>query len=201
MRIAFVDGGTYYHHATYHDPAFTSFFCRNLYVCDMANENLDDVDCLYIASRQNEQDLISVRATLDAFLARGGMLVVMGESGLHQWLDGITWRNGVCNFWWWLEENPNSGLYLSAPDHSLFRYLTLQDCTWHHHGGVTPPPGGRSLIEAEEDGCILFDAPLGGGRVLATTLDPCYHHGSYFMPNSTKFIAGLLRWLKAGAPG
>jgi hypothetical protein len=32
--------------------------------------------------------------------------------------------------------------------------------------------------------------------VLATTLDPCYHHGSHFMPATTHFLKGFLAWLK-----
>lgn len=201
MRIAFIDGGTYYHHATWHDPAFTPHFGRNIYIRDLPTADLHDLDCLWIASRHDPRDLILARATLSAFLRAGKMLVVMGETGVEQWLDGVTWRPGVVNFWWWLEKDANSGLRIAAPDHGLFRYLTLADATWHRHGGLTPPPGGMSLIDAQDDGCILFDAMLeNGGRMIVTTLDPCYHHGSYFMPATTRFISGMLAWLKAGAP-
>ncbi len=201
MRIAFVDGGTYYHHATYHDSQFRPFFSRNIYICDLPGDPLKDVDCLYIASRQYAPDLIAARATIIDFLSRGGLLVVMGETGVEQWLDGASWHSGVTNFWWWLTPGADSGLRIADGNHGMFTFLSLADATWHRHGGLTPPAGARSLIEAEDDGCILYDAQLpGGGRTIVTTLDPCYHHGSYFMPATTRFIHGMLLWLKAGAP-
>ena len=201
MRIAFIDGGTYYHHATWHDPAFNPCFVRNIYILDLPTADLSDLDCLWIASRHDPQDLLAVKAQLDAFLRAGKMLVIMGENGVEQWLDGVEWRPGEVNFWWWLDKNADPGLRIAAPEHGLFRYLPLADATWHRHGGLTPPAGGISLIEGCDEGCILFDAELEqGGRVLVTTLDPCYHHGSYFMPATTRFITRMLAWLKAGAP-
>ncbi len=35
-----------------------------------------------------------------------------------------------------------------------------------------------------------------GGKLIVTSLDPFYHHGSFFMPNATKFGFGLLNYLK-----
>lgn len=201
MRIAFIDGGTYYHHATYHDPAFLPCFERNIYICDLPTADLSELDCLWIASRHDPQDLIRAKDVLLGFLQAGKMLVVMGENGAEQWLDNVAWRPGVVNFWWWLEKDGDAGLRIAAPEHGLFNYLTLADATWHRHGGLTPPSGAVSLIDAQDDGCILFDATTeGGGRMLVTTLDPCYHHGSYFMPATTRFITGMLAWLRAGAP-
>lgn len=201
MRIAFIDGGTYYHHATYHDPQFQPLFSRNIYICDLPDADLSDVDCLYIASRQNPADLLIARETITRFLSQGKLVIVMGECGVEQWLDRVRWQSGETNFWWWLEENADPGLRLKAPQHGLFRYISLKDATWHHHGSFVVPPDATSLIDAEGEGSILYETRLpGGGRMLLTTLDPCYHHGSYFMPNTTRFITGLLNWLHAGAP-
>ena len=199
MRIAFVDGGTYYHHATYHDPELRPYFSRNIYVLDLPTADLSDVDCLYIASRQNPADLIAAHDAIAAFLAQGKMVVAWGESHAEQWLDGVQWTPGATNFWWWLEPGADSGLRLKAPQHPLFRHIRLADATWHRHGTLTVPDGAVSLIDAVEGGSVLYDDCRGPGRKIVSTLDPCYHHGSYFMPATTRFLHGFLPWLKNGA--
>ncbi|WP_028303398.1 hypothetical protein [Oceanospirillum maris] len=200
MRIAFVDGGTYYHHATYNDPELKVFFDRNIYVLDLPEADLSDVDCLYIASRQNPADLVVARDVIDAFLASGKMVVALGESHCEQWLSNVDWMPGVTNFWWWLTPGEDSGLRLNEPDHGLFSYITLDDATWHRHGTLSVPPGAKSLINAIEGGSVLYDDSSSSGRRIVSTLDPCYHHGSYFMPATTGFLKGFLPWLKQGAP-
>jgi len=35
-----------------------------------------------------------------------------------------------------------------------------------------------------------------GGQMILTTLDPFYHHGSHFMPATTRFLDGFLPWLR-----
>ncbi|QFR96170.1 hypothetical protein GBW32_27915 [Streptomyces tsukubensis] len=37
------------------------------------------------------------------------------------------------------------------------------------------------------------------GRLIVTTMDPVYHHGSRFMPGATELLYGPLRW--TGADG
>ena len=91
----------------------------------------------------------------------------------------------------------DAGLRLRAPDHSLFRFLTLEDATWHHHGFFAPPAGAQSLIDVEGGGSILYEdrASFPAGRIVATTLDPFAHHGTFFMPAATRFLHGFLPWI------
>lgn len=200
MRIAFVDGGTYYHHATYNDPELKPFFDRNIYVLDLPDADLSEVDCLYIASRQNPADLIAARNRIADFLAEGKTVIALGESHCEQWLKGVEWTPGMTNFWWWLTPGEDSGLRMSTPEHDLFRYISLDDATWHRHGTLIVPEGAVSLIDAVEGGSVLYDdSSSGPGRRIVSTLDPCYHHGSYFMPSTTRFLKGFLPWLKQGA--
>ena len=35
-----------------------------------------------------------------------------------------------------------------------------------------------------------------GTRLIVSTLDPFYHHGSNFMPATTKFLDGFLPWAR-----
>lgn len=196
MRIAFVDGGTYYHHATYHDADLHDFFSKHIYILDLPNTELSDTDVLYIASRHNPQDLINCKSVITNFLDQGKMVIAMGESGSQYWLDSVSLIPGITNFWWWLTPGADSGLRLMQPEHELFHYISLADATWHRHGTLTPPAGAVSLIDAVEGGSVLYDdCTSSAGRLIVTTLDPCYHHGSYFMPATTRFLKGFLRWL------
>lgn len=196
MRIAFVDGGTYYHHTTYHDVELNGFFTKNIYILDLPDTDLTAVDVLYIASRQNPQDLIDNKAIIADFLDQGKMVIALGESGAQHWLNSVSYNPGITNFWWWLTPGADSGLRLVAGEHELFQYISLDDATWHRHGTLNPPPGAVSLIDAAEGGSVLYDDCVSGkGRLIVSTLDPCYHHGSYFMPATGRFLKGFLRWL------
>lgn len=200
MRIAFVDGGTYYHHATYNDPQLRPCFHSNLYAPELPGADLDDIDCLYVASRQNPEDLIAAQDTIAAFLAAGKLVVALGESRADLWLQGVRWRPCETNFWWWLQPGADSGLRLGAADHGLFAHLDLAAATWHRHGELQPPEGAISLVNTVDGGSVLYDDSVTtAGRMIVSTLDPCYHHGSYFMPATTRFLHGFLPWLKAGA--
>jgi hypothetical protein len=43
----------------------------------------------------------------------------------------------------------------------------------------------------------MFDYELpGGGRLLATTIDPHTHHGRRFMPATTRFLTRFYPWLR-----
>lgn len=200
MRIAFVDGGTYYHHAVLNDPEFSGYFTGSIYAPDLVDADLSCYDCLYIASRQNPVDLINSRQTISNFLAAGKLVVALGENHSEQWLDNISWEPCETNFWWWLTPGSDSGLRLGDKGHGLFKYIDLADATWHRHGVLQPPAGAVSIVNVADGGSVLYDDAVSGpGRVIVSTLDPCYHHGSYFMPATTRFLRGFLPWLKAGA--
>jgi hypothetical protein len=53
------------------------------------------------------------------------------------------------------------------------------------------------VIETD-DGALLIDdtSSYAPGRLIAMTLDPCYHHGSHFMPATTTFLNGFLPALR-----
>lgn len=197
-KIAALDGGTYYHHFALTDPAFAPVFDRILPLRTFTAEDLEGVETLFVTCRSNPEILETKAEILQGFLQAGKRLVVMGDTLPGRWLPGITHSPTEVNFWWWLEPNASSGLVVDSPDHPMFQHLSLQDATWHYHDQFTPPPGARSLISCREGGSILYEDTVSWpGTLIVTGLDPCFHHGSYFMPNATKFLAGLLRYLQA----
>ncbi|MFW6215609.1 MAG: hypothetical protein ACOC45_06645 [Alkalispirochaetaceae bacterium] len=136
------------------------------------------------------------KAIIREFLDNGGTLVVMGETGPDRRLEDIDFKRIPTNYWWWLEPGASLGLEIAAPEHSLLRRLGPRDIAWHLHGSFAPPAGAESLINDGEGRSILYiDERTTNGRVVVTSLDPFYHHGSHFMPATTKFLDGFLPWL------
>lgn len=199
--LGVIDAGTYYHHRTLHTPAFLPYFDQVVYVRDLSESTLMACDVFIVSCRTNPQLLIPHRALFEQFLAAGKTLVVMGETRPDLWLSSIQWTPCEVNFWWWKEVNPASGLTLAAPEHPLFKYISLSDATWHQHGTFVPPEGAVSLINKEGAGSILYEDTVStAGRLIVTSLDPMYHHGSYFMPATSRFLTGFLPWLKDSTP-
>ena len=197
-RIAAVDGGTYFHKRTLYDSPYEVYFDDYIYAPDLADTNLEAFDCLFVTSRQDGDLMANAKSNIEAFLNSGKTVIAMGETNAWRWLPNIDWQPTEVNFWWWLDKEAESGLTVKDPEHSLFEYLTLNDATWHQHGYFNAPEKSRSLIEIKNKGSILYDDQSSTpGRIIATTLDPCYHHGSFFMPSTTKFLNAFLPWLKA----
>lgn len=195
-RIAALDSGTYYHHRTLYEPRYRDAFDEIVYARRLGKADLSGLDVLVISCRTDPSLLVPHRDKLAQFLDDGGTLVAMGSTGPHQWLDHVDWTDTPTNFWWW-KEGGSLGLRCVAPDHPLFDHITLDDATWHHHGHFAPPAGARSLIDVGEEGSILYeDTVTTNGRLIVTALDPMYHHGSYFMPATTRFLDGFLPFLK-----
>jgi hypothetical protein len=197
-RLAALDSGTYYHHRTLYEERYRQFFDRIIYARALAEVPLDEVDILLVSCRTDPSLLVPHRAKFAQFLERGGSVVAMGSTGPHLWLPGVTWHDRPTNFWWW-KEGGSLGLRCETPDHPLFERISLQDATWHYHGFFEPPQGARTLISASDGGAILYeDRVTTAGTMLVTSLDPMYHHGSYFMPATTRFLDGFLPYLKGG---
>ena len=197
MKLAALDGGTYYHHHSLYGERFGGFFDRTIYTRELGDTDLLQFDTLIVSCRTDPSVLVPHREKFADFLASGRTLVAMGSTGPHQWLSGIVWEDTPTNFWWW-KVGETLGLQCAAPEHALFRHITLADATWHYHGFFTPPAGAVSLVDVAGAGSILYeDMATTPGRLIVTSLDPMYHHGSHFMPATTRFLDGFLPFLRA----
>lgn len=202
-RIALLDAGTYFHHATFNDPDLRPLFARAIHTPALTAAALDGIEVLYVASWQDARLMASKASIIRAFLDVGGTVAAMGESSPQHWLPGVAWHARPVNFWWWKTPGADSGLRASHLDHGFWQYLSLADATWHQHGYFDLPPGATPLVQLAEGGTVLYeDRVTTPGRMIVTSLDPCYHHGSYFMPATSRFLRGFLPWLAASAgPG
>jgi hypothetical protein len=59
-------------------------------------------------------------------------------------------------------------------------------------------PEGAEILAVNESGkpILYIDEVSTAGRMILTSLDPFYHHGSYFMPAATRFLDGFLAWMR-----
>ncbi|QFS99080.1 hypothetical protein FIV06_16740 [Labrenzia sp. THAF191b] len=194
--LAVLDAGTYYHHRTIYEPRYRDFFDEIIYTRDLPEADLSGVDTLLVSCRTDPSVLRPRREQIADFLASGKTVVAMGSTGHPDWLPNVNWTDTPTNFWWW-KEGGEIGLKLATPDHPLFNRLSLADVTWHYHGYFQVPDGAQSLVDVGDLGSIFYEDTVSTpGRLLITSLDPMYHHGSYFMPATTRFLDGFLPFLK-----
>lgn len=194
--IAALDGGTYYHHRTLYEPRYREYFDDVIYTRDLPDTDFTKFDKIIVSCRTDPSVLIPCTDQFRRYLDQGGTVIAMGSTGQQAWLPNVSWHDTPTNFWWW-KEGGSIGLELAKPDHPLFDYIGLADATWHYHGFYDVPDGATSLIDVEDLGSILYeDTVTTAGRMLVTSLDPMYHHGSHFMPATTRFLDGFLPFLR-----
>lgn len=196
-RIAAVDGGTYFHHHTLCEEPFAGCFDDILYIRDVPFTDLAPYDVVFLPCRLNTHQIVPLADQLTAYMTGGGTLVVMGETFPDRWLPGLSFTPCETNFWWWREGLPGPDPRIAKPDHPLMADLTAKDCIWHLHGHFHASGPQVPLIEDDSGALLIEDAATyAPGRLIATTLDPCYHHGSHFMPATTAFLKRFLPALR-----
>ena len=197
--IAALHPGAFYHIESLEGARYRRFFSRLIRPESLGDDTLADVRTLLVPCRTPPARLLPHRSLLARFLARGGTLVAMGETSPHLWLRGLSFTAMPTNWWWWLTPGADLGVRIIRRDHPLMSGLSDADAAWHIHGWFEPAPGAEPLIVDAEGRALLFvdAANHGAGRLVATTLDPFYHHGSHFMPATTRFLDRFLPNLAA----
>jgi hypothetical protein len=197
MSILAVHAGAAYHCEALEAPRYARFFDRLVRPEELDCVALSDFDVVLVPCRTPASRMTPHRERLAAFLDAGGAVVAMGETDQERWLSGKCFTRCPTNWWWWLEPGGSLGLTIAAPDHHLFQHIAPDDVAWHLHGAFDPPRGVCSLVEDSDGRSILYiDEVTTRGRMIVTSLDPFYHHGSHFMPAATRFLDGFLPWLK-----
>ena len=200
--IAVLDGGTSYHHFTFTDPTLAAGFDHRVALRGLASGDLTGYGTVIVSCRSNPDLLKAAAPALTGVLERGDRLVVMGETDPQDWLPGIAFTPLPTNYWWWLEPGADLGLVQRVTSHPLLEHVDLKAATWHYHGMFDVPTGAQSLIDCAEGGSILYEDRVSWpGTLIATSLDPIYHHGSFFMPAASRFLRGFLDWVRETASG
>jgi len=197
-KIGVLYSGSSHQYRTFTEPKYRQYLAELLYLPTFDEVDLNGFDVLLVPSQLHRELVTQHLPKIHAFLNSGKIVMALGAQH-NPWFSGHNWETRPTNFWWWLEPGAKSGLMVKTPTHDLFRYITLNDATWHYHGVFFPQQEEESLIEVENDGSIFFiDKKSTGGTLILTTLDPEYHYGSYFMPATERFLNGVLPWLAEG---
>lgn len=196
-RIVAPSSGTYYHIRSLEGPRYSDIFDV---IC--APEELADVlrpeDVLWVPCRTPAQRMIAQKPVITDHLQAGGTVVALGESRSDLWLPSIAFTPMQTNWWWWLTPGADLGVRVKSPDHPLVAGMATDDVTWHLHGWFEPPAGATVLATDGDGRAILYEDRVSTpGRMIVSSLDPMFHHGSHFMPATTRFLDRFAPNLKA----
>ncbi|AGI87194.1 hypothetical protein ACFWQ9_00245 [Streptomyces albidoflavus] len=202
--LGFLHGGSFSQLATLADPAVRLWRPREIYLPDATEADFAGLTTLIVSDRLHLGLLPRVTAWVNGVAERGGTVVVLGENGDCSWVPGLgALTPAEVNFWWWRLPDGDNGVRRAAEDHEAWAHLTPRAVRRHYHGLLTPPPGATVLAytdhetagdPATEQVLLYEDRVSTPGRLLVTTMDPVYHHGSRFMPGATQLLLGLLHW-------
>lgn len=193
------DGGSSHHRVLTTDK-YARHLGDEVYLPDLADTDLTGCAGLIIPERMH-RGLLNRGAgrILDLLDAGGTVFVFTGGEPLPDFLPNVRFEFRPTNFWWWLEPGASLDLHAPNPDHALFGYLGLRDCTWHYHGVLDPPDGAEVLLTLPSGEALLYvDGESTAGTMVVCTLDPISHFGAHFMPAAERFLDGFLPWA-AGA--
>ena len=149
-------------------------------------------------------DLLGRHApTLIDFLDRGRTLVVLGEPP-PPWAPGSFVAPD--QFLVVAGEGAQPPHKILHPEHTC-PVRSVRGHAMALSGVLFPPPGADALILVPADAgrarrrrrIALRHRATTRGRIILSTLDPFYHHGSNFMPATTRFLDGFLPWARANA--
>ena len=197
MSILAVHPGAYYHSESFEAPRYAGYFDRLVRPEDLRDVRLEDYSVVLIPCRTPADRMTEHAERLHAYLDQGGTLIVTGENDYALYLPGVKFTPQPTDWWWWLTPGADLGVRIVAPQHVLFRYLAEKDLAWHLHGWFDVPDGAEVLAVNESGRPILYiDQVTTKGWMILTSLDPFYHHGSHFMPATTRFLDGFLAWMR-----
>lgn len=196
-RIVTPSCGNYYLIRSLEGPMYTNTFDV---IC--TPEELDGVlqpdDVLWVPCRTPAQRMIAQKHVLERHLNAGGTIIALGESHSDLWLPAVNFTGTATNWYWWLEPGADLGVRIASPGHPLLQDMGDKDVTWHLHGWFQTPEGAEVLAR-DGDGRAIFyvDEVSTPGRMIISSLDPMYHHGSHFMPATTRFLDRFIPNVKA----
>jgi hypothetical protein len=196
VKTAILYSGHSYHYEFINNEKFMPFYNDYIYILDLSKIDLTPYDMIIIPARTNQEVLYEYKDKFLHFLNEGKWLISLGEV-YRPWLPNTGWEFCKTNFSWWIKEGGELPLIAPDPGHSLFNYITIDDARWHYHGTFWPPEGARIVLTNEKGGAIIYEDDVSfKGRLIATTLDPTYHIGARFIPQTEAFLYGFLRWIQ-----
>lgn len=195
--IGMIFNGVWSHYAVATAPKYRDLI-ELIYVHDLRGARLERFAGLIVPFQNDHEAIAAHRDALYAFLARGGKIVVFGDSA--HWIDAV-WEDRPVDNYWWAEHAHRPPVAHTDFRHPLFAGLSERQACWHHHGVYTQIPGGARVLQHTQDGEIIcWETQAYGGHLLAGTQDPIVEHGVQQIAHLDHFVDGLVTWLCGRRP-
>lgn len=198
--VGFVTSGDGAQLQCYRD--FEHYLDEEIYLRHLDRVDLSQFKSIVIPDFSNQALLQAHARQINDYLAGGGFLIVFEPNRMDEWLDvvEVQWFSRETEDWkWWMRPGGRMEAYQPEPRHPMAQAIPLADMCWHFFGAFRFPDDATPILNLDNDeGCLIYDQPVtGGGRLIASTIDPHTHHGRRFMPATTRFLNGFYPWLKA----
>lgn len=185
---------------------FAGLIDEEIYLQTLDRVDLAAFRAIVIPDFSNQDLLRRHGRQISDYLRRGGFLIVFEPNRMDEWLDAteVQWFQRETEDWkWWMKPGGRMEAYQPAPLHPMAQSIPLADMCWHFFGAFRLPEGAVPILNLDGDeGCLMYDQRLpGGGRLIASAIDPHTHHGRRFMPATTRFLIRFYPWLKTEVSG
>jgi len=152
---------------------------------ELVGLDLDDYPALWVPRESDQVALAAAAERITAYVRAGGTLVSF-EEATRPWLPGASWRRA--------RVDPAA---LARSRHQLSDALPSLERPWHAHGLIAVPDGAERLLwEPASGDAALALWHVGGGRVLAGTIDADAHAG-YGSALPAAFLQSVVDWARA----
>ena len=186
-RLGMIYGGSLPEHRVIEDRRFRPWLAQTIYLPELPEADLSDLDGLIVPEGTNHRLLQGVAPTLHAYLETGGTVVTFGDQPAA-WLPGMAW-----------EFRPALSaptLVAEGPDHLFHDKVPVLDAIRHHHGILRAPAGADTILATQDGAAVLYvDRVSTKGTALVSTLDPIRHCGETAVPAAGRFLELFLPWL------
>lgn len=196
--IGLIFNGVWSHYAMATAPKYRDIY-KLIYVYDLTDEAVADLDALVIPFQSNQGELAARQAVIYDFLNQGKKVFVEGDS-TADWLDA-QWEDRPVNNYWWVENPNNPPVSDTNYDHPIYQGLTPRQACWHTHGVYTRIPQHADVVQTSADGDVIsWETNHYGGTLFATTLDPIVEHGVQQISHLDNYVDRLTTWLSGVTP-
>jgi hypothetical protein len=183
---------------------YKRYIDAEIYLRKLDEADLSQFKIVVVPDFSNQGLLQQHAPRLNDYLAGGGFLVVFEPNRMDEWLKvvEVQWFERETEDWkWWMKPGGRMEAYQPEPLHPMARSIPLTAMCWHFFGAFRLPVDATPILNLDNDeGCLMYDQQVaGGGRLIASTIDPHTHHGRRFMPATTRFLDAFYPWLKAEA--
>ncbi len=193
--IALIFNGVWSQRAFADTPPYREVY-EPVYVHGLDRQTLAGRKAAVVPFQSNHGALAARRETLYELLARGGKLVVFGDTD-GSWLDA-DWAERPVNNYWWKTDPDRPPVSWTDFDHPVYAGLSPRHAHWHHHGVYTRiPEGARAIQRSGEGEIISWQTDAYGGTLFVSTLDPVVEHGVQQIRHLDHYLGKLTAWLAA----